>query len=90
MFKDHKNYAGEVEGIGPVFISIIEEKDKKCTRGLVRIPQRTYHICSESTQSKGLKLILSRLNLNLPVKAFKRVKVPELIPELEKFDQSHV
>ena len=91
--KDHKNYAGEVEGIGPVFISVLKDKQKGHTRALIRVPQQTFHLCVEHTaasSSKSLKAILAKHNQKINQKSLKCIKSPDLVKELEKFDNSHV
>ena len=53
MDADHVNFIGRDEVEGPVIISMIEEKEKGTTRALVRLSNKTHHICVENHSSSS-------------------------------------
>mmetsp|Transcript_19350 Transcript_19350/g.74304 ORF Transcript_19350/g.74304 Transcript_19350/m.74304 type:complete len:613 (+) Transcript_19350:308-2146(+) len=97
--KDHSNYAGFIENIGPCVVSIVEDKESNCTRALVRIPHKTQKICIDASSSglfssggiSSLKTVLGKTaNPAVPKKNLKKIKNPDLVKELAHFDGSHI
>ena len=99
MIPDHSNYAGFIENIGPCVVSIVEDKDGNCTRALVRIPHNTQQFCIDGSSSglfssggiSSLKTVLGKTaDPAVPKKNLKKIKNPDLVKELARFDSSHV
>jgi len=100
--KEHQNFMGIVEGNVPVIVSLIDEKDLGTTRALVRIPQKTFHICIDhissylrfpvkaGSKNNALKSVLSKTVPSIPRKGLKKVRSPEAIQEILSFDASHL
>lgn len=97
--KDHSNYAGFIENIGPCVVSIVEDKESNCTRALVRIPHNTQKFCIDATSSglfssggiSSLKTVLGKTaEPAVPKKNLKKIKSPDIVKELAHFDSSHI
>ena len=100
LYTEHSNYVAIVDKVGPIVLSIQKDKQFSVLRALVRIPERTYHICVNnrgsgffglgSKKENNLKTVLEKTELDVPVKAFKKVKGITSSKEILNFDDSHV
>ena len=82
---------GNVENIGPVVISLREEK--QLTRILIRLPQETKYACQlheKSSSIPSLKFMLQKSGLPITRKMLRKVRSHKLEPDLIRFDDSHV
>ena len=95
FLKDHVNYIGTEEKIGPVIISLIEEKELGATRCLLRTPAETEHLIEYSqgkyTGAPPLKVFLAKSKYEISRKSVKKIRDnTKLQKDINKFDESHV
>ena len=93
-YLDHVNYLGTDEKLGPVIISVIEEKELGATRCLFRTPAETEHLIEysqgRSFSGAPLKVFLAKSKFDVNRKSLRKVKSSKLHKDINKFDESHV
>lgn len=91
--KDHCHFIGTDDKLGPVIISLAEDKELSSTRCLIRVPQETEELieqCPGKFVPTPLKNFLQKSKFEIQRKSLRKIKNPKLSTEVNKFDDSHV